>query len=177
MSTVLLTLAIVLPNWMELFFHRTPDAGDGSAEGFRSVMGRNFSADVCTIRLRVEKTSTASPIRIAVDRGILECPKKPKKTPRKGKPMAKEHENRPHESHRDHEGHEHREHGRNEPYDDPAEHLEIENLRFTGGLPPTSRSSTQAASSGTDCPDLSFGRQWIQSSVTVIPTLRPTGYP
>jgi hypothetical protein len=32
MSTVLLTLAIVLPNWMELFFHRTPDAGDGSAE-------------------------------------------------------------------------------------------------------------------------------------------------
>jgi len=57
--------------------------------------------------------------------------------------MAKEHENRPRESHRDHEGHEHhegherREHGRDEPYDDPAEHLEIENLRFLGGLPPT----------------------------------------
>lgn len=32
MSTVLLTLAIILPNWMELFFHLAPDAGDGSAE-------------------------------------------------------------------------------------------------------------------------------------------------
>jgi hypothetical protein len=71
-------------------------------------------------------------------------PKNPKKTPRKGKPMAKEHENRPRESHRDHEGHEHREHGRNEPYDDPAEHLEIENLRFTGGLPPTPELYAQA---------------------------------
>jgi hypothetical protein len=57
-------------------------------------------------------------------------PKKPKKTMRKGKPMAKEEDDR----HRDHDRHEH---GRNEPYDDPAEHLEIENRRFHGGLPPT----------------------------------------
>jgi hypothetical protein len=61
-------------------------------------------------------------------------PKKPKKTMRKGKPMAKEDDDRPRESHRDHDRHEH---GRNEPYDDPAEHLEIENRRFHGGLPPT----------------------------------------
>lgn len=32
MSAVLLTLAIVLPNWMELLFRLAPDAGDGSAE-------------------------------------------------------------------------------------------------------------------------------------------------
>jgi len=31
-STVLLMLAIVLPNWMELLVRLTPDAGDGSAE-------------------------------------------------------------------------------------------------------------------------------------------------
>ena len=31
-SAVSLTLAIVLPNWMELLFHLAPDAGDGSAE-------------------------------------------------------------------------------------------------------------------------------------------------
>jgi hypothetical protein len=61
-------------------------------------------------------------------------PKKPKKAMRKGKPMAKEDDDRPRESHRDHDRHEH---GRNEPYDDPAEHLEIENRRFHGGLPPT----------------------------------------
>jgi hypothetical protein len=31
-SAVSLTLAIVLPNWMELLFRLAPDAGDGSAE-------------------------------------------------------------------------------------------------------------------------------------------------
>jgi hypothetical protein len=31
-STVSLTFAIVLPNWMELLFRLAPDAGDGSAE-------------------------------------------------------------------------------------------------------------------------------------------------
>lgn len=37
-------------------------------------------------------------------------------------------------SHRDGDGPEEYEH---EPYDDPAEHLEIERRRFAGGLPPT----------------------------------------
>ena len=32
MSAVSLTLAIVLPNWMELLFRLAPDAGDGSTE-------------------------------------------------------------------------------------------------------------------------------------------------
>jgi hypothetical protein len=32
MSTVSLTLAILLPNWMELLFRLAPDAGNGSAE-------------------------------------------------------------------------------------------------------------------------------------------------
>ena len=32
MSAVSLTLAIVLPNWMELLFRLAPDTGDGSAE-------------------------------------------------------------------------------------------------------------------------------------------------
>jgi hypothetical protein len=57
-------------------------------------------------------------------------PKKPKKR----KPMAKEHDDRPVGSHRGEDRHEHR---REEPYDDPAEHVEIENSRFQGGLPPT----------------------------------------
>ncbi len=48
--------------------------------------------------------------------------------------MAKEHDDRPRGSHRDDERHEHR---REEPYDDPSEHREIENRRFKGGLPPT----------------------------------------
>jgi hypothetical protein len=61
-------------------------------------------------------------------------PKKPKKTTKKRKPMAKQHDDHSRESHRRHDRHEHR---REEPYDDPAEHLEIENLRFKGGLPPT----------------------------------------
>lgn len=68
-------------------------------------------------------------------------PEKPKKSTRKGKPMAKEPEDRPRESLRDHEGHdrdERHEHRREETYyDDPTEHLDIENLRFKGGLPPT----------------------------------------
>jgi hypothetical protein len=64
-------------------------------------------------------------------------PKKPTKTTKKGKPMAKEHDDRSRESHRGHERHEPHEHRRDEPYDDPAEHLAIENLRFKGGLPPT----------------------------------------
>ncbi len=35
-------------------------------------------------------------------------------------------------------GQHHRQHeGEHEPYDDPAEHLEIERRRFAGGLPPT----------------------------------------
>jgi hypothetical protein len=53
---------------------------------------------------------------------------------KKRKPMAKGHDDRSRESHRGHDRHEHR---REEPYDDPAEHLKIENLRFKGGLPPT----------------------------------------
>jgi hypothetical protein len=61
-------------------------------------------------------------------------PKKPKKTTKKRRPMAKEHDDRLRESHRGRGRHEHK---REEPYDDPAEHLEIENLRFKGGLPPT----------------------------------------
>ena len=36
---------------------------------------------------------------------------------------------------RDDRGHER--HHEREPYDDPAEHLEIERRRFAGGLPPT----------------------------------------
>jgi len=37
-GSALLTLAIFLPNWMELSFHVAPDAGDGSAErGFALV--------------------------------------------------------------------------------------------------------------------------------------------
>ena len=59
--------------------------------------------------------------------------KKPKKTTRKRKPMAKEHDDRPRGSHR---GGDRREHRREEPYDDPFER-EIENRRFQGGLPPT----------------------------------------
>jgi hypothetical protein len=54
----------------------------------------------------------------------------PKKPTRKRKPMAKKHDDRPRGDVR----HEHR---REEPYDDPFEHREIENLRFQGGLPPT----------------------------------------
>jgi hypothetical protein len=61
-------------------------------------------------------------------------PKKPNEAKRKGKPMAKEHGDRSRESHRDHDRHEYE---RDEPYDDPTEHLRIENLRFQGGLPPT----------------------------------------
>jgi hypothetical protein len=57
----------------------------------------------------------------------------PKKTT-KMKPMAKEHDDRPRGSHRGDDRHEHR---REEPYDDPFEHREIENRRFQGGLPPT----------------------------------------
>jgi hypothetical protein len=39
-SAVSLTLAIVLPNWMELLFRLAPDAGDGSAErGFALLWG------------------------------------------------------------------------------------------------------------------------------------------
>jgi hypothetical protein len=61
-------------------------------------------------------------------------PKKPKKTTKERKPMAKEHDDRPRGSHRGDDRHEHR---REEPYDDPFEHREIENRRFHGGLPPT----------------------------------------
>ena len=38
--------------------------------------------------------------------------------------------------HREHE-HEHEHEREHEPWDDPAEHLEIERRRFAGGLPPT----------------------------------------
>lgn len=62
-------------------------------------------------------------------------PKKPKKTTRKRKPMAKKHDDgRLSGSYRGDVRHEHR---REEPYDDPFEHREIENRRFEGGLPPT----------------------------------------
>lgn len=44
--------------------------------------------------------------------------------------MAKEHDDR----HRGEARHEHR---REEPYDDPGVHKEIENRRFQGGLQPT----------------------------------------
>jgi hypothetical protein len=61
-------------------------------------------------------------------------PKKPKKATRERETMAKQHDDRPRGSHRGDDRHEQR---REEPYDDPAEHLEIENRRFQGGLPPT----------------------------------------
>jgi hypothetical protein len=57
----------------------------------------------------------------------------PKKVMRR-KPMAKEHDDRRPGSHRGDERHEHR---REEPYDNPEEHREIENRRFQGGLTPT----------------------------------------
>jgi hypothetical protein len=57
----------------------------------------------------------------------------PKKV-KKRKAMAKKHDDRTRGSHRDYDRYEHK---REEPYDDPAEHLEIENNRFQGGLPPT----------------------------------------
>jgi hypothetical protein len=31
-SAISLTLAILVPNWMELLFHAAPDGGDGTAE-------------------------------------------------------------------------------------------------------------------------------------------------
>src|SRR5579862_2732447 len=61
-------------------------------------------------------------------------PKKPEKTKKKKDPMAKEYDDRPRGSHRGDGPYEHK---REEPYDDPFEHREIENLRFRGGLPPT----------------------------------------
>ncbi|HEX4067347.1 MAG TPA: hypothetical protein VHZ09_15115 [Acidobacteriaceae bacterium] len=48
--------------------------------------------------------------------------------------MAKEHDDRPRGSHRADERHEAR---REEPYDDPKEHRNIEKRRFHGGLAPT----------------------------------------
>jgi hypothetical protein len=53
----------------------------------------------------------------------------PKKTTKRN-PMAKEHDDR-------HRGDGRREHRREEPYDDPGVHKEIENRRFQGGLKPT----------------------------------------
>lgn len=57
----------------------------------------------------------------------------PKKA-RKGRTMPKDHDDHSRGSHR---GDEHHEHRREEYWDDPGEHLEIENLRFKGGLQPT----------------------------------------
>src|SRR5215204_6939460 len=52
----------------------------------------------------------------------------------RGSPMPKAPRDRTRRSKRDHDGYEG---NRNEPYDDPEEHLEIERRRFRGGLPPT----------------------------------------
>lgn len=57
----------------------------------------------------------------------------PKKA-KKRKPMPKSDDDR---SHRPHRGEEGRESRREEPWDNPAEHQEIENQRFQGGLQPT----------------------------------------
>jgi hypothetical protein len=86
-------------------------------------------------------------------------PKKPKKTTRKRKPMAREHDDCPRGSHRGDVRHEHR---REEPYDDPFEHREIENLRFQGGLTPTAELYARAR------------EQWYRLSGSVVrPSMNP----
>jgi len=64
MSAVSLTLAILLPNWIELSFRLAPDAGDGSAErGFAllwaAISVLMFGLAGCTWRKHVRLLRSA----------------------------------------------------------------------------------------------------------------------
>ena len=69
MSAVLLTLAILSPDWMELLFRLAPDAGDGSAErGFALLWAAVSVLMFATCRAHLEKTPSASSISLAIER-------------------------------------------------------------------------------------------------------------